>query len=125
MNIYTVGGAVRDELLGLPVQDRDFVVVGATPEEMVRLGYQPVGKDFPVFLHPQTHEEYARARTERQPARGYKGFAVYAAPDVTLEQDLLRRDFTINAIAQDVDDKQGGGKLIDPYGGEADLRAGG
>src|SRR4030042_2333755 len=98
MKIYTVGGAVRDELLGLPVQDRDFVVVGATPEEMVRLGYQPVGKDFPVFLHPQTHEEYAPARTERKTARGYKGFQVYAAPDVTLEQDLSRRDLPINDI---------------------------
>ena len=116
--IYTVGGAVRDELLGLPVQDRDFVVVGATPEEMVRLGYQPVGKDFPVFLHPQTHEEYALARTERKTARGYKGFQVYASPEVTLEQDLARRDLTINAIAKDE-----AGALIDPYGGQADLAA--
>jgi tRNA nucleotidyltransferase (CCA-adding enzyme) len=117
--IYCVGGAVRDRLLGLPVQDHDWVVVGSTPEEMIDRGFQPVGKDFPVFLHPQTHEEYALARTERKTARGYKGFAVYAAPDVTLEQDLLRRDFTINAIAQDVD-----GNLVDPYNGIADLRAG-
>jgi len=117
--IYCVGGAVRDRLLGLPVQDHDWVVVGSTPEDMVERGFQPVGKDFPVFLHPQTHEEYALARTERKTARGYKGFAVYATPDVTLEQDLLRRDFTINAIAQDVE-----GNLIDPYNGIADLRAG-
>ncbi|MBI5437505.1 MAG: multifunctional CCA addition/repair protein [Nitrosomonadales bacterium] len=121
--IYCVGGAVRDQLLGLPVQDRDWVVVGSTPEDMVAQGFQPVGKDFPVFLHPQTHEEYALARTERKTAHGYKGFAIYAAPDVTLEQDLLRRDFTINAIAQEVDDKQGG-NLIDPHNGIADLRAG-
>src|SRR5271154_1325076 len=118
MNIYAVGGAIRDELLGVPVQDRDYVVVGATPEQMVAQGYRPVGKDFPVFLHPETHEEYALARTERKTARGYQGFAVYAAPDVTLEQDLLRRDFTINAIAQDAE-----GKLIDPHNGIADLRA--
>src|SRR3989339_256813 len=117
--IYCVGGAVRDQLLGLPVQDHDWVVVGSTPEDMVAQGFQPVGKDFPVFLHPQTHEEYALARTERKTARGYKGFVVHAAPDVTLEQDLLRRDFTINAIAQDVD-----GNLIDPHNGIADLRAG-
>ena len=117
--VYCVGGAVRDALLGLPVRDRDWVVVGSTPEEMARQGYTPVGKDFPVFLHPETHEEYALARTERKTARGYKGFAVYAAPDVTLEQDLARRDFTINAMAQAAD-----GRLIDPYGGEADLRAG-
>lgn len=117
--IYCVGGSVRDRLLGLAVQDHDWVVVGSTPEAMVAQGFQPVGKDFPVFLHPQTHEEYALARTERKTARGYQGFAVYAAPDVTLEQDLLRRDFTINAIAQDA-----GGKLIDPHNGVADLRAG-
>jgi tRNA nucleotidyltransferase (CCA-adding enzyme) len=117
--IYCVGGAVRDRLLGLPVQDHDWVVVGSTPEEMVARGFQPVGKDFPVFLHPKTHEEYALARTERKTAPGYKGFVVHAAPDVTLEQDLLRRDFTINAIAQDAD-----GNLIDPYGGQADLKAG-
>ena len=116
MKIYTVGGAVRDALLGLPVQDHDFVVVGATPEEMVHLGYQPVGKDFPVFLHPKTHEEYALARTERKTARGYKGFQVYAAPEVTLEQDLARRDLTINAIAQDET-----GTLTDPYDGQRDL----
>jgi tRNA nucleotidyltransferase (CCA-adding enzyme) len=122
--IYCVGGAVRDRLLGLAVQDHDWVVVGSTPEEMVAQGFQRVGKDFPVFLHPQTHEEYALARTERKTARGYQGFAVYAAPDVTLEQDLLRRDFTINAIAQEFDDKHGEGKLIDPYNGVADLRAG-
>ena len=119
VNIYRVGGSVRDELLGLPVKDRDYVVVGATSEEMVALGYKPVGKDFPVFLHPTTHEEYALARTERKTARGYKGFNVYAAPDVTLEQDLRRRDLTINAMALD-----GSGQLIDPYGGERDLRAG-
>jgi tRNA nucleotidyltransferase (CCA-adding enzyme) len=117
--IYCVGGAVRDRLLGLPVQDKDWVVVGSTPEQMVAHGYQPVGRDFPVFLHPQTHEEYALARTERKTARGYQGFAVYAAPDVTLEQDLLRRDFTINAIAEDAQ-----GNLIDPHRGIADLNAG-
>ena len=109
---YVVGGAVRDELLGLPVKDRDFVVVGATPEEMVRLGFRPVGKDFPVFLHPQTHEEYALARTERKSGRGYKGFTVHAAPDVTLEDDLRRRDLTINAMARAED-----GTLIDPFHG--------
>ena len=119
MNIFEVGGAVRDRLLGLPVKDHDYVVVGATPEEMLRLGYTPVGKDFPVFLHSQTHEEYALARTERKTAPGYKGFQVYAAPDVTLEQDLSRRDFTINAMARDPN-----GELIDPYGGLADLKAG-
>ncbi len=118
MKIYAVGGAVRDELLGLPVKDRDYVVVGATPEEMVRLGYRPVGKDFPVFLHPKTHEEYALARTERKVARGYHGFEISAAPEVTLEQDLARRDLTINAIAKD---EHGG--IIDPYQGAADLKA--
>jgi tRNA nucleotidyltransferase (CCA-adding enzyme) len=117
--IYCVGGAVRDGLLSLPVKDHDWVVVGSTPEAMIERGFQPVGKDFPVFLHPQTHEEYALARTERKTAPGYKGFVVHAAPDVTLEQDLSRRDFTINAIAQDAD-----GTLIDPYHGQADLRAG-
>ena len=117
--IYVVGGAVRDALLGLPVHDKDWVVVGSTPEEMTALGFLPVGKDFPVFLHPKTHEEYALARTERKTALGYQGFSVYAAPDVTLEQDLSRRDFTINAIAQDDD-----GTLIDPYDGQADLKAG-
>lgn len=119
VQIYCVGGAVRDKLLGLPVKDHDWVVVGSTPEAMVAQGYRPVGKDFPVFLHPETHEEYALARTERKTARGYQGFAVYAAPDVTLEQDLLRRDFTINAIAEDPN-----GKLIDPCNGRADLQAG-
>lgn len=113
-----VGGAVRDRLLGLPVQDRDWVVVGATPEAMLAAGYTPVGKDFPVFLHPQTHEEYALARTERKTARGYHGFEFSTSPDVTLEQDLQRRDLTINAMAQSED-----GELIDPYGGLADLRA--
>jgi tRNA nucleotidyltransferase (CCA-adding enzyme) len=116
---YCVGGAVRDRLLGLPVQDHDWVVVGSTPEEMVTRGFRPVGADFPVFLHPDTHEEYALARTERKTAAGYKGFKVYSAPDVTLEQDLLRRDFTINAIAEDAE-----GNLIDPYNGQADLKAG-
>jgi tRNA nucleotidyltransferase (CCA-adding enzyme) len=116
MEIYTVGGAVRDELLGLPVQDRDYVVVGATPDAMLAAGFKPVGKDFPVFLHPRTHEEYALARTERKSGHGYKGFTVYAAPDVTLEDDLLRRDLTINAMAEDED-----GTLIDPYGGQDDL----
>jgi tRNA nucleotidyltransferase (CCA-adding enzyme) len=119
MKIYCVGGAVRDELLGLPVKDRDYVVVGATPEEMVRQGFKPVGKDFPVFLHPATHEEYALARTERKTARGYHGFEFRAAPDVTLEQDLARRDLTINAIARDAD-----GSIIDPFNGAADLKAG-
>src|SRR5258706_528836 len=103
MKVYAVGGAVRDELLGLPVKDRDYVVVGATPEEMAKQGYKPVGRDFPVFLHPETHEEYALARTERKTARGYHGFEFRAAPDVTLEQDLARRDLTINAIARDAD----------------------
>ncbi|MSQ49809.1 MAG: multifunctional CCA tRNA nucleotidyl transferase/2'3'-cyclic phosphodiesterase/2'nucleotidase/phosphatase [Betaproteobacteria bacterium] len=119
MKVYVVGGAVRDELLGLAVQDRDYVVVGTTPEEMVAAGYKPVGKDFPVFLHPETHEEYALARTERKSGRGYKGFTVYSAPDVTLEQDLARRDLTINAMAKAPD-----GACIDPYGGERDLRDG-
>src|SRR5437762_14289688 len=103
MKTYAVGGAVRDELLGLPVQDRDYVVVGATPEGMLEQGFKPVGKDFPVFLHPETHEEYALARTERKTARGYHGFEFYAAPDVTLEQDLERRGLTINAMARDED----------------------
>ena len=119
MKIYAVGGAVRDELLGLPVKDRDYVVVGATPEDMVRLGYKPVGKDFPVFLHPETREQYALARTERKTGRGYKGFQVHAAPDVTLEQDLSRRDLTINAIARDAR-----GRIIDPFDGAVDLRRG-
>ncbi|MCE3271685.1 MAG: cca [Ramlibacter sp.] len=118
MRTFRVGGAVRDALLGLPVQDQDWVVVGATPEQMIEAGFLPVGKDFPVFLHPETREEYALARTERKTGRGYQGFTVHAAPDVTLEQDLGRRDLTINAIAQ-----AGDGALIDPHGGQRDLRA--
>ena len=117
MKVFLVGGAVRDALLGLSGFDRDWLVVGCTPEEMVSLGYQTVGKDFPVFLHPDTREEYALARTERKTARGYKGFSVYAAPDVTLEEDLARRDLTINAIAQDPLT----GQIFDPYGGRQDL----
>lgn len=117
MKVYQVGGAVRDGLLGLPVKDRDWVVVGATPEEMIALGYKPVGRDFPVFLHPQTNEEYALARTERKVAPGYTGFTFNTTPNVTLEQDLLRRDLTINAMAQDED-----GTLIDPYNGRKDLQ---
>lgn len=119
VRIYRVGGSVRDELLGRPAGDRDFVVVGATPEIMLASGYTPVGKDFPVFLHPETHEEYALARTERKHGRGYRGFEFFATPDVTLEEDLRRRDLTINAMAQAPD-----GTLIDPYGGQADLRTG-
>ena len=118
MKTYLVGGAVRDALMGVSGSDRDWVVVGGTPEALVAQGYQPVGKDFPVFLHPDTHEEYALARTERKTARGYHGFSVYAAPDVTLEQDLARRDLTINAIAQDEQ-----GQRTDPYGGERDIKA--
>ena len=118
MKSYVVGGAVRDRLLGLPVQDRDHVVVGATPEDMRARGFKPVGKDFPVFLHPHSHEEYALARTERKTAPGYRGFVFHAAPDVTLEADLARRDLTINAIAQDES-----GALVDPFGGQADLAA--
>ncbi len=117
LKTYVVGGAVRDALLGLPVKDRDHVVVGATPEQMKALGFVAVGRDFPVFLHPETHEEYALARTERKTAPGYTGFAFHAAPEVTLEQDLQRRDLTINAIAQHAD-----GTLVDPYGGQADLQ---
>jgi tRNA nucleotidyltransferase (CCA-adding enzyme) len=116
MKIYLVGGSVRDRLLGLPASDRDYVVVGATPEQMLASGYQPVGKDFPVFLHPQTKEEYALARTERKSGRGYTGFAFHAAPDVTLEDDLHRRDLTINAMALDEN-----GQLVDPYGGARDI----
>jgi tRNA nucleotidyltransferase (CCA-adding enzyme) len=112
-----VGGAVRDALLGLPVNDRDWVVVGATPQEMIALGYLPVGRDFPVFLHPQTREEYALARTERKTARGYHGFVFHAEPNITLEDDLARRDLTINAMAQTDE-----GRLIDPFAGQADLR---
>ena len=117
MKIYLVGGAVRDSLLGLPVKDRDWVVVGATPEEMLNAGYQQVGRDFPVFLHPQSREEYALARTERKSGSGYTGFIVHAAPDVSLEQDLLRRDLTVNALAQDEN-----GHIIDPFNGQHDLR---
>jgi tRNA nucleotidyltransferase (CCA-adding enzyme) len=116
MKIYLVGGAVRDALLKYPVKERDWVVVGARPEELLQQGYQQVGKDFPVFLHPQTKDEYALARTERKQGHGYTGFAVNCDPTVTLEDDLLRRDLTINAIAQDTD-----GNLIDPHGGKADL----
>ncbi|MGH8397616.1 MAG: multifunctional CCA addition/repair protein [Gammaproteobacteria bacterium] len=118
MQTYLVGGAVRDELLGLPVKERDWVVVGATPAELAARGFKPVGKDFPVFLHPESHEEYALARTERKTGPGYHGFEFYSAPDVTLEDDLQRRDLTINAMAQDAT-----GKLIDPYGGKRDLDA--
>ena len=128
MQIYMVGGAVRDALLGLPVQDRDWVVVGATPEALVALGYLPVGKDFPVFLHPETHEEYALARTERKTARGYHGFAFHTAPDVTLEQDLARRDLTINSIAASARPESAHDQfdinfetLIDPHNGQRDL----
>jgi tRNA nucleotidyltransferase (CCA-adding enzyme) len=118
MQIYLVGGAVRDELLGLPARERDWVVVGARPEELLAQGFKPVGKDFPVFLHPQTGEEYALARTERKTAPGYRGFETLFSRDVTLEQDLERRDLTINAIAKD----PGSGALIDPFGGQRDLR---
>jgi len=116
MNTYLVGGAVRDRLLGIEVKDRDYVVVGARPDDLLRLGYKPVGKDFPVFLHPQTHEEYALARTERKTGRGYHAFAFDTDPSVTLEDDLRRRDLTINAIAERAD-----GTLVDPFGGERDL----
>ncbi|WP_067585870.1 hypothetical protein [Endozoicomonas ascidiicola] len=116
MQIYRVGGAVRDKLLGLPVKDQDWVVVGASPEIMKAKGFQPVGKDFPVFLHPQTKEEYALARTERKSGHGYGGFTFHTASDVTLEEDLLRRDLTINAMAEDE-----AGRIIDPYGGQKDL----
>ena len=116
MQTYLVGGAVRDKLLGLAVKERDWVVVGATPQQMLDQGFQQVGKDFPVFLHPLTREEYALARTERKNGKGYKGFDVFASPDVTLEDDLVRRDLTINAIAEDEH-----GRLIDPYGGQRDI----
>ncbi len=119
MDIYLVGGAVRDKLLGLPVKDKDWVVVGATPEQMLAQGYRQVGRDFPVFLHPQTKEEYALARTERKTGRGYTGFETRATPDITLEQDLQRRDLTINAMAESAD-----GRLIDPFHGREDLDAG-
>ena len=137
MKIYLVGGAIRDALLGLPVQDRDWVVVGATPETMADRGFVPIGRDFPVFLHPQTHEEYALARTERKSAPGYRGFVIHAAPDITLEQDLIRRDLTINAIAYSLEQsdpeasfslkkeqfKLNPSQLIDPFGGQRDLAA--
>lgn len=122
MQIYMVGGAVRDRLLGRPVHDRDWVVVGATPEQMLALGYRPVGRDFPVFLHPETHEEYALARTERKSGSGYRGFTVHSAPAVTLEQDLARRDLTINSIAMRAEDSSASG-IFDPHGGVADLGA--
>lgn len=118
METYLVGGAVRDELLGLPVGERDWVVVGATPDELERAGFRPVGRDFPVFLHPETHEEYALARTERKTAPGYRGFAVNASPQVSLEEDLARRDLTVNAMARD-----SAGRLVDPWGGLKDLEA--
>jgi tRNA nucleotidyltransferase (CCA-adding enzyme) len=117
MHIYLVGGAVRDEQLGLPVSDRDWCVVGATPEQMIAKGYKPVGKDFPVFLHPDTHEEYALARTERKTSAGYHGFEFNASPDVTIEEDLSRRDLTINAIAKDTD-----GQIVDPFNGLRDIQ---
>ncbi len=116
MQTYLVGGAVRDALMGLPTTDHDWVVVGATPETMVAQGFKPVGKDFPVFLHPQSHEEYALARTERKSGHGYRGFTVHSSPDVTLEEDLARRDLTINAMAQSPD-----GHIIDPHGGQQDI----
>jgi tRNA nucleotidyltransferase (CCA-adding enzyme) len=119
VRIYRVGGSVRDEILGRPVSDRDWVVVGATPEIMLASGFLPVGKDFPVFLHPETRDEYALARTERKHGRGYRGFQFFATPEVTLDEDLLRRDLTINAMARGPD-----GRLIDPHGGETDLHAG-
>jgi len=118
MEVYLVGGAVRDALLGRPVNEKDYVVVGAGAEELLRAGYRPVGRDFPVFLHPQTHAEYALARRERKTGPGYRGFVTEFSPDITLEEDLLRRDLTINAMAQAAD-----GTLVDPYGGRADLEA--
>src|SRR5690606_10511045 len=118
MKVYRVGGAVRDALLGLPAGDTDWAVVGATPERMAALGFTPVGRDFPVFLHPKTREEYALARTERKTARGYQGFAFNCSPEVSLEEDLARRDLTINAIAQAED-----GSLVDPFGGQRDIEA--
>ncbi|WP_066016891.1 multifunctional CCA addition/repair protein [Endozoicomonas atrinae] len=117
MQVYRVGGAVRDQLLGLPVKDNDWVVIGATPRQMKDLGFQPVGRDFPVFLHPKTKEEYALARTERKTGHGYGGFSFYTSIDISLEEDLLRRDLTINAMAEDQY-----GNIIDPYGGQEDLK---
>jgi tRNA nucleotidyltransferase (CCA-adding enzyme) len=121
MQVYLVGGAVRDELLRLPVGERDWVVVGATPQQMEQLGYRAVGREFPVFLHPQTHEEHALARLERKTAPGYRGFVTEFSPEVTLEQDLQRRDLTINAMARVATSPGGAGEIIDPYGGRADL----
>src|ERR1700692_2416765 len=118
MQVYLVGGAVRDALLGQAVKERDWVVVGGTREELLRLKFCEVGRDFPVFLHPDTHEEYALARLERKVAPGYRGFAVEFGPEVSLEEDLARRDLTINAIAQSAD-----GTLVDPYGGQADIES--
>src|SRR6266436_1083073 len=118
MQVYLVGGAVRDALLGLPVKERDWVVVGGTRAALLEMNYREVGRDFPVYLHPDSHEEYALARLERKIAPGYRGFAIESSPAVTLEQDLRRRDLTINAMARDA-----GGRLIDPFGGQADLRA--
>ncbi len=117
MNIYLVGGAVRDKLMGISIKDRDYVVVGSTPEEMVKLGFMPIGKDFPVFLHPKTNEEYALARTEKKVGKGYHGFEFFTSPTVTLEEDLKRRDITINAIAEDED-----GKIYDPFNGVNDIK---
>jgi tRNA nucleotidyltransferase (CCA-adding enzyme) len=116
MKIYLVGGAIRDKILGIPVNDKDYLVVGSTPDEMVKLGYKPIGKNFPVFLHPKTKEEYALARTERKIGKGYHGFKFYTSPDVTLEEDLKRRDITINAIAEDED-----GNIYDPFNGKDDI----
>src|SRR4030081_1743906 len=118
MEVYLVGGAVRDQMLGLPVRERDWVVVGARPEDLERQGYMPVGREFPVFLHPQTKEEYALARLERKVSPGYRGFTTQFSPDVTLQEDLKRRDLTINAMAQ-----APSGEIIDPYGGQQDLKA--
>jgi len=117
MKIFLVGGAVRDKILGIPVSDKDFLVVGSSPEEMIKLGYKPIGKNFPVFLHPKTKQEYALARTERKVGKGYHGFKFYTSPDVTLEQDLRRRDITINAIAEDDD-----GNIYDPFNGKDDIK---
>jgi len=117
MKIYLVGGAVRDKILGIPVSDKDYLVVGSSPKEMVKLGFKPIGKDFPVFLHPKTKEEYALARTERKVGKGYHGFKFYTSPDVTLEEDLRRRDITINAIAEDED-----GNIYDPFNGVNDIK---
>ncbi len=117
MKIYLVGGAVRDKIMDIPVNDKDYLVVGSTPEEMVKLGYKPIGKNFPVFLHPKTKEEYALARTEKKVGKGYHGFKFYTSPDVTLEEDLSRRDITINAIAEDED-----GNIYDPFNGKDDIK---